>query len=496
MVFGRDAVASGILDQVMLPHRRHQAWRQAWFDEFDQVLGRVYRLPDALSAQPISRAQDRLAQSRVGVDLIEGVAGSGKSVVLAYRAARIAASGRHVLLLTYNRTLTNYLRAVLRRVVVAHDPERIAVLHFHDLLARVFAHHREPKPRRGDLLQDLVSSSPAGEDEERDGDERDTSAWLTVDWPRAALEVLREQGVPPALKFDAVLFDEGQDFADEYLPVLESMLATASTPEIVVALDAAQRVYRRPSALMHGGPWAAKARSRPLRTGFRLPGAAASVANAFATLWSLPTAPIEPRDDAILPGRFDWVQVISEGQAAAAVHATLAEWKSESNFVPGRVAIIVFSKSFGEALVRLLAEEGYSTNHVFPVRRTGALLDRGADDDEGPAWKIGQARKTAFAYADGRLKVSTVHSFKGWDADRIILVLPQTVPMPSAELLSEIYVGLTRCLEDLVVIGSGDGFGLADIAPAQLDVPVSDEIVGRFQHLLATAKSTPKPLRR
>jgi hypothetical protein len=473
-VFGRDAVESGDPGRVMPVFTRRADWKSEWFEAFDNVLGRVYRMPDALSAQAINAEQTRLSLPRPGFELLEGVAGSGKSVILAYRAAQIAQQGRRVLLLTYNRTLTNYLHGILRRVPVRHDPALVTVLHFHDLLSRVFGHHRLPKPTHPEASESL---DPADAD----------SRWLDEAWPEQALDALRTYGIPAQLRFDAILVDEGQDFGPTYVEVLNQLLSAATEPEVVVALDPAQRIYGRVAALLDGGPWKLKIATRRLRKGFRLAGSGARVANAFAQAWELPGNLIEARDDALLPGRFLWIAVAGEAEAGAAVVGLLDEWRAEPGFLAGRVAVLVSTVAMGEALVRFLWERGYSTNHVFPVRSQGALIEEGVTAGVEPEWRVSQARKTAFAFGDSRLKVSTIHSFKGWDADRVIFVLPRDSAKPSEQQIAKIYVGLTRAIEDTVVIGRGDGFGLAGLALESVEPTLDPAVVSRFEELHAHA---------
>jgi Superfamily I DNA and RNA helicases len=468
-VFGHDAVSSGDLSRVM-PMLDPRGWQPAWFEQFDRVLGRVYRMPDAMSAHPISLEQDRLARPARGRELIEGVAGSGKSVVLAYRAARIAREGRRVLVLTFNRTLTNYLHAILRRMPVRHEPDLITVLHFHGLLSRVLEQHRLPKPVQGDPDETFDS-------------ERADSDWLEEAWPDAALSALRTFGVPDLLRFDAILIDEGQDFGTKYVSVLERLIAETVDPEVVIALDAAQRVYDRLPSLLDGGPWKSRIRRHRMRKGYRLPESGARVANAFAATWNLPTETIELVEGTVFPGHFDWVRVSDDGDAAAAVIATLDAWRAEPDFLAARVAVLVTAAATGEALVRLLWERDYSANHVFAVRAQGALLENPIPPDAEPEWRVGQTHKIAFAYGDSRLKVSTIHSFKGWDADRVIFVLPHESRTPSERTISELYVGLTRAREDMVVIGNDPAFGLAKIAHESVTVTRDPLVAERFREL-------------
>jgi superfamily I DNA/RNA helicase len=127
---------------------------------------------------------------------------------------------------------------------------------------------------------------------------------------------------------------------------------------------------------------------------------------------------------------------------------------------------------------------GISANHVFPVASSGALPDRGEEPGEA-AWRIAQARKTAFAYADSRLKVSTVHSFKGWEAPRVVLVLP--LGQPTHRTTTMVYVGLTRARGDLVLVGPLQDYGLGEL-PDFPDAVIDPRVALRFRALLRDAR--------
>ena len=85
--------------------------------------------------------QRELATTRTvtGFRRIKGPAGSGKSVVLAARAASLAAEDKHILVVCYNITLLNYLRDLVVRQKVPRQVIRrqIDFLNFHYWCKRI-----------------------------------------------------------------------------------------------------------------------------------------------------------------------------------------------------------------------------------------------------------------------------------------------------------------------------------------------------------------------
>jgi len=76
-----------------------------------------------------------------GFRRIKGAAGSGKSVVLAARAARLVAEGKKVLIVSYNLTLLNYLQDLVVRWPMppgVHARKDIVWLNFHAWYKRIF----------------------------------------------------------------------------------------------------------------------------------------------------------------------------------------------------------------------------------------------------------------------------------------------------------------------------------------------------------------------
>lgn len=467
-VFGHDALVADRLPVVVGAVPRARTMQPGWFEAFDAVLGHAHRQPDAMAAIRLTRAQQPLARPSSGTHVIDGVAGSGKSTVLAYRAVRIAESGRRVLVLTFNRTLTNYLRALISRVPIRWRRDRISVMHFHELLRLVHAHHS-------------LRPSAVGDEDAPDGE---LDHVLEHIWPAETLRVLEELGVPDELRFDAVVIDEGQDFSPAYAKVIERLLP-ADAGEIVIAHDRAQRVYGRPSVLTDPSHSWSHIAPTHLRQGVRLPAGTAAVATHFAEIWSLPTLPIQGREPGLLPdadGPFV-VPANDRADAAAGALAVLERWRAEPGHLPARVAVLVPSRDFGIAFVRLLAEAGISTNHVFPVRRTGAELEVPIDGD-GRDWLIERTQKNAFAVDDARLKVSTIHSFKGWDAERVIFVVPPSRRAPDERAIAAIYVGMTRAEGEAVFVVESGAYGLHELGLPELRVTSSPAMAARFEELL------------
>ena len=250
--------------------------------------------------------------------------------------------------------------------------------------------------------------------------------WFDDEWPKAALTAI-ERGVPQSMRFDAILIDEAQDITARFLQVLVQLFR-GDEHELVAVTDRAQTIYHRPSAF--ADPAVAKQFGRPrdLSVGYRLSPQAATAANAFIDRWALDTMPIEvPGKGLGLTGSVvAWHGVGSDAAAGSAAIGIIQSWLDDGK-APRDITLLVPSKDFGVAAVQLLAEGGIASNHVFPVRASGAPMDGSAYRDDVP--EVGsiefiQSLKATFSYSDERLKVSTIQSYKGWECRHLVAVLP------------------------------------------------------------------------
>lgn len=185
------------------------------FDEADMQA----EVPDMLRVMDLQ--QEQLARSLGdGHRVIHGVAGSGKTMVLGYRAeylARAHAAGKPVLVLCYNEPLAVKLAATMAAKGLS---ERVHCVHFH-------------KWARAQLVaygQSLPANNPSQD------------AFFADMVQRVITGV--DRGHIPTGQYLAVLIDEGHDFAPEWLKLVTQMV-DPTTNSLLVLYDDAQSIYER-----------------------------------------------------------------------------------------------------------------------------------------------------------------------------------------------------------------------------------------------------------
>ena len=174
-------------------------------------------IPDIVRVMDLQ--QEQLARSLgEGHRVIHGVAGSGKTLILGYRAEHLAqVCKRPILILCYNRTLAKRLERTMDSKRLA---DKVTVHTFHQWC-------------RSQLIAYNVGLP------EKSVDENAFFAEMVEKLIRAV-----DVGLVPAGQYDGVLIDEGHDFAPQWLKLVAQMVSP-ETNALLVMYDDAQSIYGR-----------------------------------------------------------------------------------------------------------------------------------------------------------------------------------------------------------------------------------------------------------
>ena len=435
-ISGREAISGGWLEKVF-PESSRQSSIYMTPDHADDLRGWLVE-PDFSSDQRMPLEMDArqrsLADTRTesGYRRIKGPAGSGKSVVLAARAAKLAAEGKSVLIATYNITLWHYLRDLVARA--SNKPgwsNGITTLNFHEWCRRT-CHEAgsEWSKRYADLFKDVP--------------EKPENPLLRKEWARRWQPVVdrilnievpdlasRAAGEPGVTRYDAILVDEGQDYRLPWWNALRR--AVKDDGECVLVADATQDVYGTAGAwtdnAMRGagfsGGWT------QLETSYRLPNDAMDMARTFAQEF-LPQDTIDlPKPEqgslALHPCTLRWVQRDPETTATDSCVTEILSMLKRSGrdgLANADLCLLTDDQRVGAEVVRLLREKNIRTVTTFD--------DRGVES---------KRNKMGFWMGDARVKATTLHSFKGWESRLLVVHITRAF---TADARALIYAGLTR----------------------------------------------------
>ena len=360
--------------------------------------------------------QEQLARS-LGNEhrIIHGVAGSGKTMILGFRAMQLARTmERPILVLCYNKTLAARLEQLVGERGLA---EKVQVYNFHKWCHKMLtAYHVELPPKGADsFFEQMVERVIDGVD----------------------------RGRIPRFQYGAVLVDEGHDFEPDWYKLIVQMIDPA-TNSLLVLYDDAQNIYgqadRRKVSWKSLGVQA-QGRTTILKLNYRNTLEILAVARGFAHELLAARADDDDGVPLIAPesaGRRGAVpELIRVETAPAQLTVLIAQLRDEH--AHGRpwsdMAVIFRNQWEGEKLHEALEREGIPSR-LAEGRGKGAL----------------------FAVGD-TVKLVTMHSSKGLEFPFVIIPGLGSLPKEGKDEAEEarlLYVAMTRATERLVLIHHDD----------------------------------------
>jgi hypothetical protein len=362
----------------------------------------------------MDRKQEALAKSiGDGHRVVRGVAGSGKTLILVYRARLMAAlyPNHRFLLVCYNRSLASELGALLA------DLGNVSVEPAHVLI--------------GQAIRDANLADPGFDDDS--GEER----------AQAGLEALEKGAL---VRYRAVFLDEAQDLGPKALRFVVS-LADDRFNDVLIVADAAQNVFHREFSWKQAGIQA-QGRSKILRRNYRNTREVLELAHGFlvpegageASLDFEDESVIIPPESAMRTGAPATVVICDETELTALAFAEIIRMLP-ARPAPKSLAVLTMSNREGIELERRLRKSGLE--HYF------------VSDPQKPQNKDHVADTTA------PIILSTVYSTKGMEFPDVVLCCSPRTRQETEGLRRLMYVGMTRASERLVVF-AGTNHPLAD----------------------------------
>jgi len=360
--------------------------------------------------------QEQLARSLgEGHRVIHGVAGSGKTMILGYRAQHLAqAMPKPILVLCYNVALA----VRLEHLVKERSLERkISVRNFHGWCYDQLVLYQVPRPANdaADYWDELVERVMRGV----------------------------ERGQIPRAQYGAVLIDEGHDFEPEWLKLVVQMV-DPETNSLLVLYDDAQSLYGANKRL--GFSFAqvgiqARGRTTVLQLNYRNTVEVLAVAYEFAREALLPKEAEEDGIPLLAPqsvGRHgprpELAGFPALDKELAYVVSRLREFHA-AGIRWNDMAVLHRARFMGERIAKALEASG------IPVE-----------------W-LGRSRANRrYKPAEDSVKVLTMHSSKGLEFPVVMIPWLNAMPSPNEDLAAEaklLYVAMTRAMEHLVITHHG-----------------------------------------
>ena len=397
--------------------------------------------------EPISytEKQRELTISKPGAQKVLGVAGSGKTMVLAKRAVNAhLRTGNRVLILTFNITLRNYIHDEISKVREGFDWSSFYIIHYHQLYAATANNHN--------LV--LVNFLADCDDEQ-------------------FFESVKDE----ITKYDAIFIDEIQDYKPQWIRIIRKYFL-ADGGELVVFGDEKQNIYQREMEKDKmprtgiGGQWNKLNESHRLTT---------KIVNLALKLQSFFFKGRYAVDEVEMimrkPSLFDLQESVdyihfNPATTVDEICETIISRIKQLNVQPNDVAILADTVAFLRELEFTYRQKTHEkTTIMFETKEIWDELSKELSGDElkKRVDKIRQGLKFNFWANAGTAKFSTIHSFKGWESSTLFLIVANEDYLGDERAANEdylgderaaneelIYAGITRCRSNLVVINVGN----------------------------------------
>ena len=234
-VFGYDCLNKERINEIVpdIKITKSFFWKKEWNEEIIFWLYPPFHSIEQGTFLTLKSNQFKVAKPQSGHHRIRGVAGSGKTQALAYRAGNLASLKKNVLIITFNITLWHYVKDMIARSPFAFPWSQISFNHFHGFCKDKLNENGENWPK-----------SPKRTDYSNSEDYSvDLENFFKVTVPYAVITAIKGNNYQ---KYDAILIDEGQDYHFEWYDMLSDYFLT-SNDEVVVVCDKRQNIYERKS---------------------------------------------------------------------------------------------------------------------------------------------------------------------------------------------------------------------------------------------------------
>ncbi len=408
-----------------------------------------FAIPDLMQVMDLNQEQAARSLGE-GHRVIHGVAGSGKTMILVFRAQHLAqrnTTGRPILVLCYNRPLAGRIEHQLAGRGIT--PEQVQVSTFHGWCSRMLNEYGIPKPRR------LPDGNP------------DYEALVH------AVEQGMNKGQIPKGAYAAVLIDEAHDFEAAWLRMAAQLPDEAQS--LLVLYDDAQSIYRRsgkrpPSFIKMGIQ--AQGRTSILRLNYRNTAEILALSMLCAGDLLDEAEESDTRMPCIHPGsagrrgplphllRFATGREEAQGLAAR-IHELV-----QSGVPAQDIAVLCREKRNWELLKTALRQRGIEAE----VYVSGSISGSASSHASGSAAQ----KKNQLDWNAPSVKLLTMHAAKGLEFPHVFLMRLDLLPAQAAAEEDEwrlLYVAMTRATEQLTLSCAGDSPAVSRVQQALERLP-------------------------
>jgi hypothetical protein len=436
----QDMLNASYLEKILnsLYFKLNKLFDKELYESFrEKVLPPKHLISDGKKIE-LTNKQKELSQSKPGQYKISGIAGSGKTLTLAFRAVSACErTGEMVLILTFNSALRGYIEQMIRDVPREFEMGNFAVNNYHEFVYRkLFKAGRE--------IERLKSGASKKEKKE----------YFENKYANEAYFLPVKDKLP---KYSAILIDEVQDYDSRWIAILRKFFLKENG-ELVLFGDEKQNLYGRAVDKAEKKPnTGIPGRWNKLKELKRFKGIISPMIVNFQKQFlsgKYLVDEVESFQTSILDFKLEylWVDDQSTGYGELLHEIGKVEKNCENVVVLGSSIeyLRVFEKIYRQKTQKATKSSFETQQEYEEIIKNSKII---SEIDE-KIKKIRKNRKLSF-WSESRngheLKISTIQSFKGMEMDKVILLIGED---DQEEL---VYTGITRAREKLVIINNGNG---------------------------------------
>ncbi|HHY74736.1 MAG TPA: AAA family ATPase [Bacillus bacterium] len=364
--------------------------------------------------------------------LIRGVAGSGKTLILASRAKLLVKDHPDwkILILCYNISLSRSIEQMIYHMM--KEPDSLFDFDF----------TKEDSDLACSNHNILV---------------RNFHAWLKHDLKITEREIPAiiekiEKGEAILPMYDAILIDEGQDFEVEWFQLVSSLL-NPETKSLLLVEDRAQDIYKRKRSYLQDTGLSFQGRSKILSINYR------NTAQIVTFAWDF-YQNNSSLQNKVVSKEYEGEIIAPQSTRRKGVEPAIvkaASFFKEAKIVARQIRKLheQYKVPLSEMLILYRVKKTYNMSYIDVLKR--------ALDEEGLRyyWLTENSEsKRNFDKDQDTVKISTIESSKGLDFQAVFIVNVDNMPFALVEdkerEASLLYIGMTRAKEFLCLSYSGE----------------------------------------
>jgi len=406
------------------PHRSKNKLTDDMFSDIAQYLAPIEADQERL-AFSFDREQQHILNAEQRRIKFVGVAGSGKTEILCSRVAKCLNGGESVLVLTFNKTLRNYLRDRIRKSICRSvQNDELTISHYHQYFRLEANNTNSDKP----LLSDY-----------------DNPTFFEGKSTK---------------RYDAIFIDEIQDYKENWIRLVDNSFLVENGLFFICG-DEAQNIYDRPLEDPEKLPITpVRGKWRRLTTSYRHQGNIADFSGAFV--------------EQFLPEIFDYLQHRRGGQRqqdSKIYYKQIASVQFESEIInleqmlkreraqPNNRAYLGFQKEMLRSALDVIERNIREINRCSrtflcnaEIEQIERLCSNGTQDKEDELDQLEGSLKLNFSHSFGQPKFSTIHGYKGYESEVIILLLSDKKQNAEENIDKLFYTAITRAKKRVYIL--------------------------------------------